>query len=461
MTSVISNFIRNQANDPDENRRANLLNIMLLGVTGINIIILALLLVTQFSVEANILPIGIGTLAIVGITYFINQKISGPIASALFLVLLTIIISVSDLPEEIIGGRSLFLFTIPILLASVLLKPHYAFVMTFFVGIVINVIAWRNGLEFQFLSPVSLFGVGLVAWLSAKSLDDALRELRLINLELDQRVENRTQALQTANIQLQEEIDVRIKIERELVVMRDQAVSANNFKSELLARVSHELRTPLGAILGYLEMLRAKIYGSLELQQEETINTIIELNQDLTRLVNELLEQARLDSAEVKLENEMFSPYQLTESIYNRLSILADNKGIKFNWVYDQNLPDQLCGDMQHLRQIFINLVGNALKFTEDGFVELKVVNVDDLNWGIVVADSGIGIPEKDIERIFEGFQQVDHTYTRSRGGFGLGLSIVKHLVSLMNGKISVESEFGKGSKFMVHLPKNLKEAVR
>ena len=139
--------------------------------------------------------------------------------------------------EQLINGRSLFLFTIPILLSSVLLRPYFSFITTIVVGIMLNLLAFNNGLdELQFLTPLSLFGVALVAWITSKSLDDALKELRIINEELDQRVEERTQALQIANSQLQEEIGERIKIERELVITRDQAVSANNFKSELLAR---------------------------------------------------------------------------------------------------------------------------------------------------------------------------------------------------------------------------------
>ena len=174
----------------------------------------------------------------------------------------------------------------------------------------------------------------------------------------------------------------------------------------------------------------------------------------MTRLVNELLDQARLDSGQTFLEYTTFSPYQLIESIYNRLSVLAEKKGLEFNWVYDHNLPAELYGDVPHLKQIFINLVGNALKFTDKGHVELRVVNVDEHCWGVIVSDSGIGIPKEDVDKIFDVFHQVDPSYTREYGGFGLGLSITKQLVDLMNGTVSVTSEVNKGSEFIVHLPK-------
>ncbi len=456
MTSVISNLIKNTAHTEDEVRRINLLNIMLLGIAGISILVMALILVTQTAVETNILFFGVILLAVVGITYLINQKISGYAASILFLLSLTIVIAFSDDPEQVINGRSLFYFTVPILLSSVLLKPYYAFIMTIVVGIVMNLIAFNEGLGFQFLTPLSFIAVALVAWLSSKSLNDALAELRTINLELDQRVEERTEALQLTNFQLEEEIQERIKIESELKQTRDQAVSASLFKSELLARVSHELRTPLGAILGYLEMLRAEIYGPLEDEQKETVTTIIDVNKALTDLVNELLDQARLEAGQIRVEDSPFSPLELTNSVHTRLLILAETQGLKFEKIYDDTLPAQLCGDIHRLQQILINLIGNAIKFTEEGFVRLEVFDVDGNWWGMKVSDSGMGIPQEETYHIFEVFHQVDNTYTRSRGGFGLGLSIVKQLVDLMGGTVSVESEVGKGSQFLVQLPKRI-----
>lgn len=452
MESLVQIVLQQTVENPDSTRRSQLLNVLLAGVGAITLLGMLGTLIFGFEINQIVTNGGLTLLLIIAI-FLINRYVSISIASWLFLITLTLIIVNSDLPEEIINGRSLFFFAIPIFMASVLLKPYSTFLITALVTLILNIISFSIGQSFVYIPPLGFFVFSFIAWLSAKGLDEALAELRLINKELDQRVEERTVALQATNDRLQHEVNERIKIEKQLIVARDQAVSASKFKSELMARVSHELRTPLGAILGYLEMLRAGIYGAMMPKQTTMINTIIEINQDLTRLVNELLEQARIESGQIHLDVDWFSPQHLIESTYNNLLVLAQSKGIGFAYDVDKNLPHKLCGDESRLQQILINLVGNALKFTDEGHVSLSAFRVDENSWGLRVQDSGIGMPQKELENIFSEFHQIDHTYTRKHGGFGLGLSIVKRLLTLMDGDIEVKSQEGIGSEFTIQLP--------
>lgn len=451
--------VREGLKNPDAVRRSNLLNTLLGGIGFLTIVAILVVILTRRS-NVVVLASGITTLLVISLIYLVNRYLSLTLASWLFLISISLIFIISDTPEEVINGRTLFLFTIPIFMASVLIRPFAAFFMTGFITLILNLLSLQIGQGYIYISPLGLFGVAFVSWLSARSLEETLRELRLINRELDQRVETRTLALQSTNQKLQNEIKERKKVESELIVTRDRALKANMFKSELLARVSHELRTPLGAILGYLEMMRAGIYGQTNNKQQETINNLIGLNNDLTRLVNELLEQAQAESGRLQLYNKTFSPYTLFQSIYERISSLAHQKQVELILKIDQTLPKKLYGDEQRIGQIVVNLVGNAVKFTNEGTIELLVHTVDEHRWGFCVKDTGIGIPEAELNNIFDVFHQVDHTYTRERGGFGLGLSIVKQLIDMMNGTIAVESQLHHGTVFKVQLPKRIPHSI-
>jgi PAS domain S-box-containing protein len=238
-----------------------------------------------------------------------------------------------------------------------------------------------------------------------------------------------------------------------LRLARDQALEANLAKTRLLSKVSHELRTPLGGILGYAELLQRNRFGELNEKQLKATSQIIESSEYLATMVNELLDESQLRSNTAILQESVFSLAKLVQQATSGLDILAQKKGLEFSSFIDPNLPQEICGDERRIRQIIINLVGNAIKFTKAGRVSLNITCPNENTWGIEVIDTGIGIPKEAQASIFEPFQQVQSEVTRDNRGVGLGLSITKQLVDLMNGKIVLESEPDLGSTFIILLP--------
>jgi len=238
-----------------------------------------------------------------------------------------------------------------------------------------------------------------------------------------------------------------------LRIARDQALEASLAKTRLLSKVSHELRSPLGGIVGYAELLQRDAFGQLNEKQYKATSEIIESADYLANMVNELLDEAQLRSSNATLQEKMFSPRQLVQLATSGMDILAQKKGLSFSSSIDPRLPEAILGDDRRLRQIIINLLGNAIKFTKEGSVSLEVTCPEDDCWAIQVTDTGIGISKEAQSYIFEPFRQLQSAVTYDNRGVGLGLSITKQLVELMNGKIVVESETGRGSTFTVLLP--------
>jgi len=240
-----------------------------------------------------------------------------------------------------------------------------------------------------------------------------------------------------------------------LRIARDQAMEASRAKSQLLSKVSHELRTPLGGILGYAELLHDNTFGEINAGQKKAAHEIIESANYLTNMVNELLDEAQIRANTTILQETSFSPAALLQQSTSGTEILARKKGLQLITALDPNLPHELRGDERRLRQIIINLIGNAIKFTKEGSVHVNFLRPSDEHWEIQVTDSGAGIPKDAQAYIFEPFRQVDGAITRDNRGIGLGLSITKQLVDLMDGRIMLESEIGKGSTFAILLPIN------
>lgn len=238
-----------------------------------------------------------------------------------------------------------------------------------------------------------------------------------------------------------------------LAVARDQALEASNFKSQILSRVSHELRTPLGGVLGYAELLQYEAYGTLTENQQKAVFNIIDSAHYLDQLISDLLDEAQIEAKTVKLSHEPFSPSDLLSSVENILSLLARNKGLTYHVEIAPNLPDQLIGDENRLKQVLVNLVGNAVKFTNNGEVSVRFSRFSEEQWALQVCDTGMGISKEAQIYIFEPFRQVDSAINRENRGSGLGLSITEQLVELMGGHIILESEVGKGSTFTILLP--------
>jgi len=251
-------------------------------------------------------------------------------------------------------------------------------------------------------------------------------------------------------------ITERKEAEDALASAHEQALQASQLKSQLLANVSHDLRTPLNAVLGYAEMLQEGVYDPLTTQQRDITKKIIASAANLTDLVNELLDQAQLEAGTLKLVSTTFAPADLIDHVRTTMGVLAENKGLQLTSQIDSKLPGTICGDYNRLQQILLNLVGNAIKFTDQGQVHLGIYLPDPNHWEVRVTDTGPGISTEAEDYIFDAFRQVDATETRTHGGAGLGLSIVKQLVTLMGGRVSLESEIAQGSTFIVNLPLSL-----
>jgi PAS domain S-box-containing protein len=238
-----------------------------------------------------------------------------------------------------------------------------------------------------------------------------------------------------------------------LALSRDQALEASRFKSQLVSRVSHELRTPLGGILGYTELLQYEAFGPLNPAQQTALHNIVESTHFLTNTVNDLLDQAQIESKSLSLHNIYFNPLTLLEKIDTTMSVLAGKKGLAFHTEISTDLPGELYADEKRLQQVIINLAGNAIKFTNEGEVSVRISAPVPAFWTVEVRDTGVGIPLDERENIFEPFRQVSNAITRENRGSGLGLAIVKQLVELMGGQISLQSELGRGSVFTITLP--------
>jgi len=231
----------------------------------------------------------------------------------------------------------------------------------------------------------------------------------------------------------------------ELKVETEKAKEADRLKSEFLANVSHEIRTPLSTIKGAAYLLNK---SSLSEEQRRFCSMIRDSGEHLLRIINDILDLARIEAEQAKLEEKELSLKELVEKTVFGFEFRAKRKGLELNTIYPSDLPLEIRADEGKLSQVLTNLVDNALKFTQQGKVEVKLEKLADLNIRLQVKDTGIGISEQKLSRIFEKFYQVDGTSRRKYEGTGLGLTIVRELAKLMAGKIEARSRLGKGSTF-------------
>jgi len=245
------------------------------------------------------------------------------------------------------------------------------------------------------------------------------------------------------------DVTERNKTARELAVARDRAVEASNMKSAFLANMSHEIRTPMNGVIGMNDLLLRSDLSGVQRQYAEQV---ARSGDQMLSLINDILDIAKLEAGHIELDLGDFNLHETIEQTCSVAAMQARDKGLRFELEFEPEVPQHVRGDSRRLQQVLLNLVSNAVKFTSEGSVGVRVHATSDAGHAtrirVAVADTGIGIDSASLERMFEPFTQADVSTTRIYGGTGLGLAIVRELVQLLGGTISAESEPGQGSVF-------------
>ena len=250
-----------------------------------------------------------------------------------------------------------------------------------------------------------------------------------------------------------------VKLVTMMEVAKNQAEQANRAKSDFLSSMSHEIRTPLNAIVGFSDDIISRKEGLDPIVQEDA-TYIMEASQTLLEIVGNILDINKIESEKMEIVNEVYNPRELIESLATINATRIGSKNINFITDIAEDLPYELYGDKLHVKQILNNLLSNAFKYTPSGEVILtvKCVNTSSVcNLLFAVRDTGKGIKAKDINKLFTKFERLDIELNTTTEGTGLGLAITKSLIEMLGGKINVESNFGKGSIFIVQLPQRIK----
>jgi len=315
------------------------------------------------------------------------------------------------------------------------------------------------GIELLVLYPLSLwlapYPNALPVWL-ASAMSGALTVMgaaacqvqRFVWADLDKARSSADTARETAEEQFQLLERYALELER----ARNDAVTAARMKGEFLANMSHEIRTPMTAILGFTEVLLGES-GSLSGEALDALQTIHRNGEHLCVVINDILDLSKIESGKLEVERLRCSPAQIVDDVVALMVARATERGLALGVRYEGAVPESILSDPTRLKQVLLNLVGNAVKFTESGSIELRVrllSTFDDpaakLRFSVV--DSGIGMTPEQLGRVFEAFAQADGSTTRRFGGTGLGLTISKRLAGLLGGDLVAESEFGRGSAF-------------
>jgi len=478
--------------DPDDRRRRQILNIILaLFIAGGLASIIAtfsygdsFVTVIQNVDAMNSLTSSLAVVIVFSLLFFLNGwERAGTLAGWLFVLSLIAITYIPDIPTELVG-RGLILWTLPILAGGIILPPLSSFIVASLVSatnMYISVVILHES-----ANPYAIaiyFVLAALTWLGMSIANSAIRAARteaqknaaildgvadgvVVLNDADQVVLANPVALSLMGSGLtqlasqgkgQQELRGRVlafewsdvKDVGRVAIVRDvsRQVEVERAKDAMLGVVSHEMRTPLAAIIGFAEVIALRNDMAAQMAERIRVNA-----QRLTYMVNDLLDHAQMQSGLLKVRLEPFSPSSSLLLVRNLLSGLAEQKSLKLKTEIDPALPNIILGDNSRIQQILVNLMGNAVKFTDYGEVCVSFKSLE-TEWQMIVRDTGMGIPAERLPDIFEPFRRGSDYATRQHQGAGLGLSIVRKLVTLMEGTIEVQSTVGQGSVFTVTLP--------
>ncbi len=310
---------------------------------------------------------------------------------------------------------------------------------------------YMGGEIYYALSAMTGFFLGVMVMAVYRMYKSSIAELELSykNETLIDDIMNASVNLENLNDDLKNEIQHGKQIEVELKEAKDKAEKMSQAKGEFLANMSHEIRTPMNGVIGTLQLLEDT---KLDATQKEFVETAHKSADALLAILNDILDISKIEAGKLSFENIVFDFEQIVKDIVVLHSLKSEQQGVLLVQEIDESLPASLMGDPTRIRQVIVNLVSNALKFTRQGEVKVSVDVVssgsDNVTLKITVSDTGIGIPKAALETLFNAFTQADGSTTRKYGGTGLGLAIVSQLVDMMGGTLGVESVEGEGSAF-------------
>lgn len=313
--------------------------------------------------------------------------------------------------------------------------------------------------QLTLIVPAFLGSVALTALVLAAAIHErrvAQKKLEEYNRTLTEKISARTHEINTANAELFRQVVERQRMLDELRRAKETAEAASDAKTTFMASMSHELRTPLNAIIGYTEIMLAGMAGEMNEEQVFYQERVLLNSNDLLALINQVLDFSKLDAGRVELMPAPVALRDLVDEIARQYMILAQKRGLALKVLIGEAMPPVVQADRERLKQIIVNLISNAIKFTPAGEVMLRVYRSTPKTWIIEVSDTGVGIAPHDLSRIFEDFTQVNIPKRGKADGTGLGLAIVRRLVTAMRGEVNVTSQLGKGSTFTVTLPLTL-----
>jgi signal transduction histidine kinase len=420
-------FLEVPTTDPDDSRRRRLLNIVLVVLTTFSLITVPIALISP-EASTFLAALGVGLALANGIIYLINRYLSGQVASAIFLVLLSLIICFGDEPAQVVQGRTLFFLSVPIVASSILMQPKASFWVSGLISVLTAYLAINAGLPLNIVAMLGFFTLASISWLSARTLENAVREVRVINRELDERVEARTSELAEAN---------------------ERLLELDQLKSKFVSDVSHELRTPVSNLMIYMDILELENRPE---QRASYLSVLREETNRLTQLVNDVLDISHLDLGVYRNTlAQKIDLNELIEDLVSGLSVRADVLGLKLEVDLTEE-PTPISGTKEQVTRVVTNLLGNAIKYTQKGGIHVKTWH-DDGCVVLEIEDTGMGIAPQDLDHVYERFYRGENVSQSTIPGTGLGLAIAYEIIMSLGGNIRIESELGSGTTVTVSLP--------